>query len=103
MDRLVPINVDLIVEITVLPTNGEKPKQYLEDKTREKSISNEIKEKYDTKRGNRGIMINDINDPATRFATIFLGFKLMHKFQKEKVSAGVVEVAELCAKGSSMI
>jgi hypothetical protein len=47
-------------------------------------------------------MINDINDPVTRFATIFLGFKLMCKFQKEKVSAGVVEVAELCAKGSSM-
>jgi hypothetical protein len=65
MDRLVPINVDLIAEITGLPTDGEKPEQYLEDKTKEKSISDEIKVKYGAERGNRGIRINDINDPMT--------------------------------------
>jgi hypothetical protein len=64
MDRPVPINVDLITEITGLPTDGEKPEQYLEDKTQEKAISDEIKVKYGTERGNRGIKINDINDPA---------------------------------------
>jgi hypothetical protein len=67
MDRPVPINVDLIATITGLPTDGEKPEQYLEDKTKEKAISDEIKEKYGTDRGNRGIRISDINDPATRF------------------------------------
>jgi hypothetical protein len=35
MDRPVPINVDLIATITGLPTDGEKPEQYLEDKTKE--------------------------------------------------------------------
>jgi hypothetical protein len=46
MDRPVPISVDLIATITGLPTDGEKPEQYLEDKTKEKAISNEIKVKY---------------------------------------------------------
>jgi hypothetical protein len=102
MDRPVPINVDLIAEITGLPTDGEKPEQYLEDKTKEKSISDEIKEKYGIERGNRGIRINDINDPVTRFATRLLGCKLMRKCRKEEVPAGVVAVAVQCTKGSSM-
>jgi hypothetical protein len=85
MDRPVPINVDLIATITGLPTDGEKPEKYLEDKTKEKAISDEIKEKYGTERGNRGIWISDINDPVTRFSTRLLGCKLMHKCRKEEV------------------
>jgi hypothetical protein len=73
MDRPVPINVDLIATITGLPMDGEKPEQYLEDKTKAKAISNEIKVKYGMDRGNRGIMIKDINDPMTRFAKRMLG------------------------------
>jgi hypothetical protein len=92
MDRLVPINVDLIATITGLPMDGEKPEQYLEDKTKEKAISDEIKENYGTDRGNRGININDINDPATRFTTRLLGCNLMHKCRKEEVPTGVVVV-----------
>jgi hypothetical protein len=46
MDRLVPITVDLIAGITGIPTDGEKLKQYLEEKTRAKAISDEIKAKY---------------------------------------------------------
>jgi hypothetical protein len=79
MDRPVPINFDLIVDITGIPIDGEKPKKYLEEKAREKSISNEIKEKYGTERGNRGIKINNINDLATRFATRIIDCKLMRK------------------------
>jgi hypothetical protein len=90
MERPIPINVDLIVEVTGLPKDGEKPEKYLEDKTKEKSILDEIKEKYGTKRGKRGIMINEINDLATWFSTIFLSFKLMHKCRKEEVPARVV-------------
>jgi hypothetical protein len=48
MDRMVPIIVDLIAGITRIPTDGENPEQYLEDKTRAKSISDEIKAKYGT-------------------------------------------------------
>jgi hypothetical protein len=73
MDRPVPINVDLITVITRIPTYGEKPNQYLEDKTKEKAIPDEIKEKYGMNKGNRVIRISDINDPATRFSTRLLG------------------------------
>jgi hypothetical protein len=67
MDRPIPINVYLIVAITGLPTDREKPKQYLEDKMKVKAISDEIKEKYGVDRGNKGIRINEINDHATHF------------------------------------
>jgi hypothetical protein len=102
MDRSVPITVDLIATITGLPTDGENPEQYLEDKTRAKAISDEIKAKYGMEHSNRGIRINDINDPATRFSTRLLGCKLMCKCHKEEVSVGVVIVTMQCAKGSSM-
>ena len=93
MDMLVWINVDLITEITRLPTDGEN---------REKAISDEIKVKYGAERGNRGININDINDPTIRFATRLCGCKLMHKCRKEEDLARVVAAATQCAKGSSM-
>jgi hypothetical protein len=82
MDRPVPINVDLIAKITGIPMDGENPKRYLEDKTKAKSISNEIKAKYGTERGNKGIKISDINDPATRFAARLLGCEIMFKCRK---------------------
>jgi len=54
----------------------------MEDNTKENEISDEIKVKYGTYRGNRGIKINDINDPVKRFSTRLLGCKLMCKFMK---------------------
>jgi hypothetical protein len=90
MDRLVPINVDLIAAITGIPTDGDRPKQYLEDKTKAKAIFDEIKVKYGIEIGNKGININDINDPVTRFATSLLGCKLMLKCRKEEVPTTVV-------------
>jgi hypothetical protein len=69
MDRPVPINVDLAV-ITRLPTwMGRSHNNIWRIKLRKRSSLIEIKEKYGTDRGNRGIMINDINDPAMRFST----------------------------------
>jgi hypothetical protein len=102
MDRSVPITVDLIAEITRLPIDGENPKRYLEDNTRAKAISYEIKAKYGMERDNKGIKISDINDLATRFSTKLLGCKLMHKCCKEEVSNGVVIIISQCVKGSSM-
>jgi hypothetical protein len=61
-----------------------KTREVFGGKTRAKAISDEIKAKYGTERGNRGIRISDINDPATRFATRLLGCKLMHKCAKRK-------------------
>jgi hypothetical protein len=53
-------------------------------------------------RGNRGIMICDINDPVTRFATRLLGCNLMCCFRKEEVPGGVVATTMQFPKGSSM-
>ena len=81
---------------------GRSQNKYLEDKTKEKSISDEIREKYGAERANRGIRIKDINDLATLFTTRFLGCKSMHKCQKEEVSARVIIVVAQSIKGSSM-
>jgi hypothetical protein len=64
MDMSVLINVELITMTTRLPTDGEKPKQYLKEKTKAKNILDEIKEKYGVERGNRGIKINKMNNPT---------------------------------------
>jgi hypothetical protein len=102
MDRPVPINVDLIATITRLSMDGEKPEQYLDDKNKEKVISNEMKEKYGTDRRNRGININAINDLVTRFTTRLLRGKLMQKCRNEEVPTRVVAAATQCTKGSSI-
>jgi len=92
IDRPIPINVELIATIIGLPMDGEKLEQYLEDNTKENVISDEIKAKDAIDRGNRGININDINDLAEIFATMFLGCKLIWKCRKEELPAGVVVV-----------
>jgi hypothetical protein len=48
---IMSINVDMIVEIIGLPTDGEKPHQYLDDKTKEKALAKEMKEKYSIDKG----------------------------------------------------
>jgi hypothetical protein len=73
MDRPMPIIVYFITTITEIPMDEENLEKYLEDKTKEKSISDEIKAKYGIERGNRGIKISDINDLAMIFATRILG------------------------------
>jgi hypothetical protein len=57
----------------------------MEDKTKEKAISDEIKEKYDTNRGNRGIKISEINDPTTIFSIRLLACKIMRKCRNEEM------------------
>jgi hypothetical protein len=52
-----------------MPIDAEKPQQYLDDKTKEKTLAEEMKKTYGTVRGSRGIVINIINEPVTRLAT----------------------------------
>jgi hypothetical protein len=59
----------LISKITGLPTNGEQPTQYLDEKTKEKALAEEMKQTYGIERGSRGIIINWISEPKTRLAT----------------------------------
>jgi hypothetical protein len=94
--------MDLIATITGLPIDRENLEKYLEDKTKAKAISDEVKAKYCMECGKRGIKISDINDLATRFSTRLIECKLMRKCHKQEVSVGVVVAAMQCSKGSSM-
>jgi hypothetical protein len=69
LEEPVSIDVDLIAFITGLPSNGEKPMQYLDDKAKEKDLTEEMKKMYGTERGSHGIIIKRINDVATMMET----------------------------------
>jgi len=48
MDKPISIDVDLIAEITTFPTDGENLEQYLDDKTKEKVVVEDMKKTYGT-------------------------------------------------------
>jgi hypothetical protein len=56
-DKPVPINIELIAQITRLTIWGMDPTLILDDKSKEKALVEEMKNKYGTARGTRGIMI----------------------------------------------
>jgi hypothetical protein len=64
MEEPVSIDVELIAFITGLPSMGESPTQYLDDKTKEKALAEEMKKTYGTKRGSCGIIIKRISDAS---------------------------------------
>jgi hypothetical protein len=64
------------------PTVRCIPEEYLDNKVREKEIQNKVKAQFDTTRGNRGIVIKDINDNVTRFASKLMACKLLRKLQR---------------------
>jgi hypothetical protein len=74
----------------------------LDDKTKEKALTEEMKKKYGTDRGTRGIIIKRINDAATQLGVKFLAWKMLRKYRREEVPAGDFAVADQCAKGTSM-
>jgi hypothetical protein len=73
----------------------------LEDKTKEKELAKEMKNKYGTERGSRRIIIRRISDFA-RMATKIMACKLLRKCRKEEVSVGVVAVVSQCADGTTL-
>jgi hypothetical protein len=91
MDRHVSIDVELIAEIMGLPIDGAKPEKYMAEKTKEKSMEDEIKKKYGTDRGSMGMIIRNINEPTTKFATKLMACKLLRKYCKEESPIGVIE------------
>jgi hypothetical protein len=78
------------------------PMQFLDDKTKEKSLVEEMKNKYDVDRGMRGIIIKRINDVAIQMATKILACKLLRKFHREEVPTGVVTVVAQCVEGTTV-
>jgi hypothetical protein len=67
MDRYFPIDIDLISKITRLPKNGVKLEQYLDEKMKENTTTEEVKSQFGTDRGSRGMIIKKINETTTRF------------------------------------
>jgi hypothetical protein len=57
LDKPVPITIELIAQITGLPIRGMDPALILDDKSKEKALAEEMKKKYGTDRGTRGIII----------------------------------------------
>jgi hypothetical protein len=103
LEQVISIDVEIIAYITRLPSWGEEPTQFLEDKTKEKALAKEMKKKYGTERGSRRIIIKRISDVAKRMATKIMPCKLLIKCHKEEFCVGVVAVATQCAKGTTLI
>jgi hypothetical protein len=57
LDKRVSIDIELIAHITRLPSWGMDLAQFINDKTKEKALAEEMKNKYSTERGTRGIII----------------------------------------------
>jgi hypothetical protein len=102
VEEPISIDMDLISYITCIPSRGENPVQYLDDKTKEKALVEEMKNTYGTKRGSRGIIIKRISDTTTRLATKIMACKLIRKYRKEEVPARVVTAAAQCAEGTML-
>jgi hypothetical protein len=102
LENLILIDVDLIVHITGLPSRGMDPAQFLNDKTKEKEIVEEMKKKYGTKKGMQGFIIKMINDVTTQMAAKILACKLLRKCCREEVLVGVIVVAAQCVKGTTI-
>jgi hypothetical protein len=79
------------------------PTLILDDKSKEKALAEEMKNKYGTTRGTRGIIIKQIRNTTTQLGTNILACKLLIKCHKDEVPAGVIAVAAQCAEGTSMI
>ena len=90
LDRHVSIDVDLTIEITGLPTNGEKPEKYLDEKTKEKTLAEEMKKTYGTVKGSRGIVISRLNKHVTRLEMKRMAYKVLRKYCKEEAPVGVI-------------
>ena len=56
---------------------------FLDDKTKEKALEEEMKKKYGTERGTRGIIIKRINDVMTQLGINILACKLLRKCHGE--------------------
>jgi hypothetical protein len=66
LEEPISIDVELISLITDLSSNGEKTTQYLDGKSKEKDLTEEMKKMYGIERGLHGIIIKRISDASTR-------------------------------------
>jgi hypothetical protein len=79
MDRPVQLDAVLITKIIGLPTIDTQLEEYLDNKAREKEIIELVKVQFGTRRGNRGIVLKDINDNAKRLSIKLMDCKILRK------------------------
>jgi hypothetical protein len=84
MDRMVQLDVELISKITGLHILGAQPKEYLDNKVGEKEIVELVKGQLSTIRGNKGIVLKDINGNVTIFKRNSMSCKMLRKIRKEE-------------------
>jgi hypothetical protein len=85
LDKTVPLIIELIAQITGLPIRGMDPALILDYKSKEKALEEEMKKKYGTTRGTRGIIIKQINNASTQLGENILACKFLRKCRKEEV------------------
>jgi hypothetical protein len=83
VEEPVSIDIAIISFITGILSRGDNIMNYLEDKTKEKALVEEMKKTYGTKRGSRRIIIKRISDVEKRLATKRMACKFLRKFRKE--------------------
>jgi len=87
----------------ILRSNQKQLEYFLDEKDREKELAEEMKNKYDTDRGTRGIIIKRIKNVATHLGTKILACKLLRKCRREEFLVGVVAIVAQCPEGTTMI
>jgi hypothetical protein len=102
LEEPVSIDIELIAFIIGLPSNGEKPAQYLDDKTKEKALTEEMKKTCGMERGSCKIILKRISNIITRMATQLMACKLLHKCHKEEVPIGVVVAVTQCTHNTML-
>jgi hypothetical protein len=103
VEDLVSKDVDLIAFITGMPYRGEIHMQYLDEKTKEKALAEEMNNTYGTKRGSHRIIIKRISGITTRLATKIMACKLLKKSCKEEFHVGLIVAATKCVQGTMII
>jgi hypothetical protein len=86
----ISIDIELITLITCMPSRGENLTQYLDDKSKKKSLDEEMKKTCGIERGSCNIIIKRINNAMTQMETKILACKILRKFRKEEVLVGVI-------------
>jgi hypothetical protein len=79
IDPQVSINTQLIAWITGLQIKGEDLKTIFANKSREKSLSESMKDKFNTFRGKQGLDVASTSYDVVRFAMQVLAYKLLRK------------------------
>jgi transposase len=64
----------------------------MDDKTKKRTLAEEMKKTYGTVGGSRRIVINWINEPVKRLERKLVEYKFLRNFCKEEALVGVIVV-----------